>query len=167
MAELLREQARVYGVEQIARPLVEQHRQRLVETLPEREAFLRRGYAYQDAELASVRARLAEKARIEDPHAKAELTRIKERQRKLATQREHALAIIRREPTLLMPGEVTFLAHALVVPSSDPEDRKRHDAEIGRSPCSNMGYEEAGGPRQRCFDAGAGSNCRSHRLSRF
>jgi superfamily II DNA or RNA helicase/DNA-binding XRE family transcriptional regulator len=146
MAEQLREQARVYGVEQVARPLVEQHRQRLVETLPERAAFLRRGYDYQDAELASARARLAEKARTEDPRAKAELTRIKERQRKLATQREHALAIIRREPTLLMPGEVTFLAHALVVPSNDPEDRKRHDAEIEAIAMRvAWAYEEAGG----------------------
>jgi hypothetical protein len=146
MAEQLREQARVYGIEQVARPLVEQHKQRLVETLPEREAFLRRGYDYQDAELASARARLAEKARTEDPRAKAELTRIKERQRKLAAQREHALAIIRREPTLLMPGEVTFLAHALVVPSNDPEDRKRHDAEIEAIAMRvAWAYEEAGG----------------------
>jgi hypothetical protein len=45
-----------------------------------------------------------------------------------------------------MPGEVTFLAHALVVPSSDPEDRKRHDAEIEAIAMRvAWAYEEVGG----------------------
>ena len=37
---------------------------------------------------------------------------------------------MRREPELIAPDEVIFLAHALVVPSSDPEDQKRHDEQI-------------------------------------
>jgi hypothetical protein len=60
----------------------------------------------------------------------SELTRIKERQRALSARREEALATLRREPELIAPGEVEFLAHALVVPSSDPEDRKRHDRRV-------------------------------------
>jgi hypothetical protein len=124
------ELARAYVSESIARPLAEARRQCLLDTLPEREAFLRRGYDYQDAELAALRARLAEKARAEDPRARGDLTRVKERQRRLAVQREEALTVLRHEPELIVPGEVTFLAHALVVPSSDPEDQKRHDAEI-------------------------------------
>ena len=38
--------------------------------------------------------------------------------------------MIRREPGLIAPGEVSFIAHALCLPSRDPEDRKRHDAEV-------------------------------------
>ena len=125
-----RDLASAYASESIARPLAEARRQHLLDTLPEREAFLRRGYDYQDAELAAMRARLAEKVRAEDPRAKGELSRVKERQRRLAVQREEALTVLRRESELIVPGEVTFLVHALVVPSSDPEDHKRHNAEI-------------------------------------
>ena len=40
------------------------------------------------------------------------------------------MLVLRREPELIAPGRVTFIAHALVVSSSDPEDQKRHDAEV-------------------------------------
>ena len=125
-----RDHATAYALERIARPLADEQRQELLESLPEREDFVRRGYDYQDAELASTRARLTEKVRGGDVRAKGELTRVKERQRGLAARREGALAVLRREPELIAPGQVEFLAHALVVPSSDPEERKRHDAEI-------------------------------------
>ena len=39
------------------------------------------------------------------------------------------MEVIEREPTLIVPGEITFLAHALAVPSSDTEDRVRYDAQ--------------------------------------
>jgi hypothetical protein len=61
---------------------------------------------------------------------KGELTKIKARQKALAEQRELALRTANLEPGLIAPGEITFLAHALVVPSKDPEDRHRHDKEI-------------------------------------
>ena len=44
--------------------------------------------------------------------------------------KEQALAAMRNEPELISAGELKFLAHALVIPSADPEDRKRHDAEV-------------------------------------
>jgi hypothetical protein len=122
--------SKAYVIERIAQPLADRRRQTLLETSPEREDFVRRGYDYQDAELAAVRARLTEKARTGDPRASGELARIKERQRALTARREEALAALRREPELINPGDVTFLAHALVVPSSDAEDQKRHDAAI-------------------------------------
>ena len=50
-------------LEKVARPLVEARRGALLETLPVREDFVRRGFDYQDAELAAQRARLSEKAR--------------------------------------------------------------------------------------------------------
>jgi Helicase conserved C-terminal domain/Domain of unknown function (DUF3883) len=140
------ELAKAYVIERIARPLADQRRQALLETLPEREEFVQRGYDYQDAELAAARARLTEKARTGDPRASGELARIKERQRALMARREEALALLRREPALISPGDVTFLAHALVVPSSDPEDQKRHDAAIEAIAVRvGWAYEEANG----------------------
>jgi len=124
------EKAKAYATENVARALAERHRSDLQTTLAEREDFLRRGFDYQAAELATARARLREKAEAGDPGARAELGRIKERQRNLADRREQALAVLRREPELIVVGEIEFLAHALVVPSADPEDRKRHDREV-------------------------------------
>lgn len=126
----LKKQAYAYALERMARDLAETKRRALQATLPERLDFLRRGYDYQDAELAAARSKLTEKARAGDPRAKGELTRIKARQKALAAQRELALRTAEREPDLIIPGEITYLAHALVVPSSDPEDKKRHDREI-------------------------------------
>ncbi|MEW5869074.1 MAG: helicase-related protein [Chloroflexota bacterium] len=126
----LKKQAHAYALEREARTLADAKRQAMQAALPERLDFLRRGYDYQDAELAAARSKLTEKARDGDPRAKGELTRIKTRQKALADQREMALRSAAREPELILPGEVAFLAHALVVPSSDPEDKKRHDKEI-------------------------------------
>lgn len=38
------------------------------------------------------------------------------------------MAVLRREPELIAPRAVAFLAHALVVPSSDSADREQFDA---------------------------------------
>jgi Protein NO VEIN, C-terminal len=58
------------------------------------------------------------------------LTWIKARQSAVIARRDEAVAVLRREPELIVPGEVTCLAHALVVASGDPEDYKRHDEAI-------------------------------------
>jgi superfamily II DNA or RNA helicase len=126
----LSKQAHAYVLERVARNLAETKRQALQATLPERLDFLRRGYDYQDAELAAARSKLTEKARDGDIRAKGELTKIKTRQKTLADQRELALRTAAREPELIIPGEITCLAHALVLPSSDPEDMKHRDKEI-------------------------------------
>ena len=142
--------ATAFAVESIARGLAEERRAAMVEALPEREDFVRKGYDYQDAELAAARARLTDKARTGDARAKGELTRVKERQRRLYSRREEALAVLRREPELVAPGEVTFLAHALIVPSSDPEDRKRHDAAVEAVAVRlSRAYEESKGAEVR------------------
>ncbi len=93
-------------------------------------SFIEHGFTYQAAELAQARARLTDKANAGDPRAKGELTKIKARQKSLQARKNDALAVLHREPELVAPGEVTFLAHALVVPSSDPEDQKRYDAGV-------------------------------------
>lgn len=122
--------AALTAAEEIALSLAEAHRQRLLHDLPERERFITTGYEYEEVELMTVRARLTQKAAEGNARASADLTRIKARQRAQASRREHTLAVLRREPELIAPGEVIFLAHALVAPSSDPEDKKRHDEDI-------------------------------------
>ncbi|MCR4442853.1 MAG: helicase-related protein [Peptococcaceae bacterium] len=140
------EQAKTFAAERIARPLAAARIQELLNTLAEREEFISRGYHYQDAELAISRSRLAERIRAGDARAKGELTRIKERQKKLAERKARALAVLRREPELVAAGEVAFLAHALVVPSQDPEDKKRHDQEVERIAVRvAWGHEESRG----------------------
>ena len=105
-------------------------RDRMLATLPSRSEYLARGFDFQDAELAAIRSKLNEKARQGDAHAIAELNRIKERQRSLQLQRDEALDAMRREPELVKVGEVKLIARALVVPSSDPEDKRRQNDEI-------------------------------------
>lgn len=129
-ANELRDAARAYVVSDVATPLADRHRQALLGDLAARADFVSRGYDFQDAELAGQRTRLTERSRAGDTWATGELTKTKARQRELATRREHALATLRREPELVACGDVSFLAHALVVPSDDPADRMRHDQEV-------------------------------------
>ena len=47
------------------------------------------------------------------------------------SSREYPLTVLRREhKTLIEANEIVFLAHALVVPTDDPEDEKRFDAAV-------------------------------------
>jgi hypothetical protein len=76
----------------------------------------------------------------------AALTRIKERQKALATRRDDALAVLQREPELIVAEEVAFLAHALVVAIEDAEERERFDAEVEAIAMRvAMAHEEAAG----------------------
>ena len=140
------EQVKNFVVERIAGPLADARRQALLAALPGREEFIRRGYAYREAELALKRTRLSERANAGDAAAKGELAKVKKQQRELAGRIERSLAVLRREPELIVPGEVRFLAHALVVPSSAPEDRARYDREIEKIAVRvAWGYEEGRG----------------------
>jgi hypothetical protein len=116
--------------EMIAGPLAAEGRQRAHDALAEREDFIGRGFDSHDAELASSRVRLTERARAGNAGARAPLERVKEQQRRLAERRKAALAELHREPDRIAPGPVRLIAHALVVPSADPEDRRRHDANV-------------------------------------
>ena len=121
-------QARAFLTERVGREMALARRQAMLATLPERESFIQRGFDFQEAELAAARAKQSEKARTGNIGAQKELARIKEQQRLLAQRRQEALAVLRREPELIGVGKVEFLAHALVVPSSDPADRDQVDA---------------------------------------
>ncbi len=124
------EHAQAFALQGIGRPIADRHRQILLDSLPEREAFITAGYRYEEDQLLAQRVMKAAQAREGDSKAAADLAAIKDRQRALETLKEQALATIHREPELIAPGHVHFLAHALVVASTDPEDRKRHDDEV-------------------------------------
>ena len=110
--------------------LVEERRALVTSELPERLDWLTRGFDHKTAELIAKRQRLNEDARRGDPKAKAELTRVKDQQRQLMTERDRRLAGIKAEIELIRPGEATMIAHALVLPVEEPEERQRHDAEV-------------------------------------
>jgi hypothetical protein len=120
-AESFREAARSFAVEAVAATLAEKRRQDMVANLAERVEFVRRGYDFQGAELAERRNRYTEDARAGDAHAQGEITRITNRQRMLVLRQGEALSVLRREPELIAPGDVTFLAHGLVLPSTEAE----------------------------------------------
>jgi len=125
-----RDQARAYLTERICRSLAVECRERRITSLPERESFVRRGYDFQEAELANARAKMTQKARAGNKGAAAELTHIKAQQKDLSNRLERILNVIRREPELLVPGDVDFIAHALVVPSTDPAELEWRDANV-------------------------------------
>ena len=130
LARGMASEAKAFAREEIGERILQSHRQRLLDELPARLEFVARGHDYQTAELAAKRAHLTEKARVDDSHAKTELEKTKERQRGLIAIRDRRLTDLRAEPDRLQVGEVEFLAHALVVPSQDPEETRRFDAEV-------------------------------------
>jgi len=119
-----------FAREQVVEKMAQKRREALLADMPARKEFIERSFIYQAADLAELRKKQKEKADQGDRRAKGELTRVKQRQQELAQRKEEALTVIEREPTLVMPGKITFLAHALVVPSNDPEERVRYDADV-------------------------------------
>lgn len=132
MAEKLKEQAAAFLIERVARGMALERRSELMALLPEREQFIQRGFNFQETELATARVKQSEKARSGNAAATNALKEIKDQQRSLAERRATALATIRREPELIAAGNLTFFAHALIVPSTNAEDLARHDAEVER-----------------------------------
>ena len=145
-----RDLAQAYLAERVARTMAVERRTRLLNTLGERETFIKRGFDFQEAELAGARAKLSQKAREGNKAAAQHLSEIKEQQRALSHRRDRALAILRREPELIVPGAVEFIAHALVVPSTDQTDVERHQANIEQIAMDLVrAFEEAAGAKVR------------------
>ena len=146
ISEQLREQAGAFVSERVARELAIERRNQLLADLPDREQYIQRGFNFQETELAAARVRQSEKARAGNIGATKALKEIKEQQRSLTDRRTMALATVRREPELVSPGTVSFIAHALVVPSISPDDLARHDAQVEQIAMKfARAYEEAGG----------------------
>ena len=130
IANAEKELALAFLSERVARELALNLRQRLLDGIHDREGFIQRGFDYQEAELANARTRHAEKAKTGSRKAIEALEEVKRQQRQLAGRRENALMVLRREPELIVPGMVTFVAHALVVPSSAQVDIEQHEANV-------------------------------------
>lgn len=134
--------ARAYLEDEVVRPLARERRMQMSATVAERGTFLKKGFDFQEAELLEARARLREQAG--DPSARSRLEEIRTRQKDLKAREERALAILMREAELVEAGEVDFLAHALVLPSSDPGEKDRHDREVELIAMQvARGYEES------------------------
>ncbi len=157
-----------YILQQIATKVADERRQSLLVTLEERQDFLKRGYDFQAAQFAMTRAKVLERERsgtrsltpfetstsirnlahartaTGDREAKAELLHIKERQKLLGQQLEKSLRRLAREPQLIVPKKVTFLAHALVVPSQGEADRQEYNENIEKIAMQvAIAYEES------------------------
>jgi hypothetical protein len=147
MAEEMKGQALAFLIERIGRQKALDRKEQLLENMPEREIFLQRAFDYQEAELAVARAKHVEKARIGNRKAMEALEEVKRHQKELASRKTNALAVLRREPELITTGPVTFVAHALVVPSTDPKDIKDHyiNVEIAAMKIAWAFEETAGG----------------------
>jgi len=129
---------------------------------------MQRGFDCQEAELAMARARHTEKAQTGNRKAIEALEEVKRQQRQLVNLRESAMTLLRREPELIMPGAVTFVAHALVVPSNDPADRELYDVNVERVAMKiAQAFEEAPGPRFWMFTRRIAPARRTPRQSRF
>lgn len=145
-AEKLKSQANAFLVERVAREMAVERSDKLRATLTEREQFIRRGFDFQEADLAAARNAQSEKARTGNKTAQNELAKIKAHQKELTARKAMALNLVRREPELIAAGGVTFVAHALVVPSTNPDDLAQHDAQVEQV-ASDLAraYEEAAG----------------------
>jgi hypothetical protein len=141
-------QALAFLIERIGRQKAMDRKKQLLENMPEREGFLQRAFDYQEAELAVARGKHVEKARIGNRKAMEALEEVKRHQKELAGRKAIALAVLRREPELITSGPVTFVAHALVVPSTDPKDIKEHDINIEMAAMRiAWAFEEAAGAK--------------------
>ena len=110
--------------------LAAEHRARIEDSLPERRRWIARGYDHKTAELMARRRRVSGEAREGDAGAQVELAAVREEQRRLVAEKRRGLALLEAEASLIELGDTAMVAHALVVPTDDPEERQRHDVEV-------------------------------------
>ena len=143
-----KEQARAFMMERIARQMALDIKKKRVDSMHERKNFVSRGYDFKEAELAAARAKQSDKARSGNRKAMEALEETKQQQKRLASRREYALKVIDHEPELIKPGEITFLAHAIVVPSFDPVDIEQHEINVELVAMKHVqAFEEAAGSK--------------------
>ncbi len=142
----LKQMAEAWLHEEALENLIKTHRERFTEDLSQRTDAIRQGFSHQEAELAEARSIFIRKVKEGKSGAMKELEKIKTSQKRLSKQRTNAIEAIRREPELIIAGPVEFIAHALMVPSSDPEDKKQHNLNVeGTAMKVVRAYEEARG----------------------
>ena len=119
-----------FARKEVVERLAQAHRNRILDDLPSRMAFVKRGFDFQVAELAAARSRFSEKVRAGDQKAKSRLSSVKRRQRGLRVSRDRRIAELQAEPELVHSGDFKFLVHALVVPVQDSKEVERYDARV-------------------------------------
>ena len=110
--------------------LVDEHRARIEQSLPERLDWVARGWDHKAAELIARRQHVARQASSGDARAAAELARVKDEQRRLTADKDRRLRLLQTEPSRIAAGGAEMIAHALVLPTADTEERRRHDARV-------------------------------------
>jgi superfamily II DNA/RNA helicase len=110
--------------------LLASRRAAMQKDMPARLELVRTGFNRQEAELARARARLRHAVHEGRKQAQLQFDGVKARHAALSKLREARLAAIKAEPDAIAIGQARFIVHALVVPSADPEDIKRFDAQV-------------------------------------
>ena len=110
--------------------LVDEHRVRIEQSLPERLDWVARGWDHKAAELIARRQYVARQASSGDARAAAELARIKDEQRRLAADKDRRLRLLQTEPSRIAADSAEMIAHALVLPTADTTESRRHDARV-------------------------------------
>lgn len=131
-AQTWKDEARSFAQNRVAEGLADEHRSTREETLEERIRFLKQGYSHQRARLMERRSELRERMKKGESGAEQEYEKVKRQQKKVRQREERAVEAIRREVELIRPGSVEFFAHAVVLPSKDPADKKKQDKEVER-----------------------------------
>ena len=126
----MRVSAAAYAEQELSARMVEERRAALRAELPERRRRIGVGFDLRAAELAARRTKLAGRADASGTETDDELQATKAEQRALSSQRRHVLARTDAAPERLAPGEVRFLAHALVVPARASGALERYDARV-------------------------------------
>ena len=146
-----------------------EHRAYIEDSLPERRRWIARGYDHKTAELMARRRQVSSEARRGDAGAQAELAVVRKEQSRLVAEKQRGLALLDTEPSLIEPGETAMIAHALVVPTDDPGERRRHDAEVEAIAMRlARAHEEAAGAVVRDVSAaGPRASRGSRRLARL
>jgi hypothetical protein len=116
--------------ENILNPLFEKKKKEMNEKISQSEKFIIKGFRFQEAELLLKRNKIKKKIERGNKDIQLELENIKQLQSSLNIKQRSQLKKIHREFDLINPGKINFIAHALVIPSNDPEDKKKYDKKI-------------------------------------
>ena len=127
----MRSQAATFGQERMAVQLMEERRNALKASLPEQTQRLRIAFDLRAAELARRRVKLAESSGSDSgAAAEREIVELRRRQSELSNDRKRVLQELKNAETRITSGVFRFIAHALAIPASDPEEIERFDARV-------------------------------------
>ena len=124
----MRASAAAYAEQEMSARMADDRRAALRAELPERRRRIGVGFDLRAADLAGRRSKLAAGAGSAETHD--ELQAVKQEQRALSTERRQVLARADAAPERIAPGEVRFIAHALVVPARASGALERYDARV-------------------------------------